>query len=133
MPESARGIIQEEGGRPAFPRFAALMLARDLAHFRSAEGLTLFDRSLVDAWATYRTADGERAVRKHRYNRTAFIAPPWREIYVQDAERDQTWREAIASYELCSQAYLDAGYDLLELPRADVERRAAFVLDCIDG
>lgn len=127
-PESARAVIRENGGRPPLPRFAALTLERDLALFHDAEGPALFDRSLVDAWASHRTPEGERAVRKHRLNPTAFIAPPWREIYVQDAERDQTWREAVASYELCARAYADAGYDLLELPRADVATRAAFVL-----
>ncbi|WP_334164828.1 hypothetical protein [Phenylobacterium sp.] len=47
---------------------------------------------------------------------------------MQDAERDQTWDQAVASHELCARAYADAGYDLVELPLADVEIRAAFVL-----
>lgn len=131
VPESARAIIREHGGRPPLPRFVALMLDRDLARFQETEGPALFDRSLVDAWATHRTPEGERAVREHRLNRTAFIAPPWREIYVQDAERDQTWDQAIASHELCARAYADAGYDLVELPCADVETRADFVLQVI--
>jgi predicted ATPase len=126
--ESARAIIREHGGRPPLPRFAALMFDRDLAHFHAAEGPALLDRSLVDAWGTYRTAEGERLVRTHRYNPRALIAPPWREIYVQDAERDQTWHEAVASFELCARAYEDAGYRLVELPRAPVEDRADFVL-----
>lgn len=126
--ESARAIIREQRGRPPLPRFAALMLERDLARFAETEGPALFDRSLVDAWATHRTPEGERAVGEHRYNPTAFIAPPWREIYVQDAERDQTWDQAVASHELCAQAYAEAGYELVELPLADVETRAAFVL-----
>lgn len=128
VPESARAIIREHGGRPPLPRFAALMLERDLARFHGAQGPALFDRSLVDARATHRTAEGEQAVREHRLNPTAFIAPPWREIYAQDTERDQSWDEAVASYELCARAYADAGYDLLELPRADVAARAAFVM-----
>jgi predicted ATPase len=142
VPESARAVLQAEAlagrGRPATARFCELMLARDVAAFHAAgPGLTFFDRSIVDAWATWRV-DGlapspaaEEAVRTLRYNPTAFIAPPWREIYVTDAERIQTWEQAVASYEGCARAYADAGYALVELPRTDVERRAAFVLEAV--
>jgi predicted ATPase len=126
--ESARAIIQEHCGRPPLPFFATLMLRRDLANFHQTTGPALFDRTLVDAWATYRTPEGEAAVRAHRYNPTAFVAPPWREIYVQDSERDQTWDEAVASFERCARAYADAGYALRELPLTDVHTRAEFVL-----
>lgn len=129
--ESARAVIRETGGRPPLPRFAELMLERDVAAFQAAKGLTLFDRSLVDAWATCPSPQGEALVRTYRYNTRAFIAPPWRVIYVQDAERDQTWDEAVESYERCGRAYADAGYQLVELPLTPVEDRVAFVLDAI--
>jgi predicted ATPase len=48
---------------------------------------------------------------------------------VNDAERIQTWAEAVASYEACARGYEAAGYELVELPRVSVEDRAAFVLD----
>ncbi len=131
IPESARAIITEHGGRPPLPRFAALMLERDLAHFQAETGPALFDRTLVDAWATFRTEAGAQAMRAHRFNAVAFVAPPWRQIYVQDAQRDQTWAEAVASHELCVRAYDEAGYRLLELPRAAPDERAAFVMEAI--
>lgn len=135
--ESARAVIQTEGGRPDAARFCQLMLERDLAAFHAATGRTLFDRGLVDAWATLRIMGGppnptlDAAVRDCRYNEVAFIVPPWREIYVGDTERDQTWEEAVASYEACAVAYEVCGYSLLELPRTDVAARAAFVLDAM--
>lgn len=130
--ESARAILQAHAERPSQPRLAELMLERDLAAFRTAEGRTFFDRSLVDAWGMLRPAGpcaADEIVPTHRYNARAFIAPPWREIYVNDAERIQTWAEAIASYEACAEAYEAAGYTLVELPQASVEARVAFVLD----
>lgn len=133
--ESARAVIQAEGGRPDAERFCHLMYERDLAAFVAAVGATLFDRGLVDAWGTLRAMGGpampalDEAVRTHRYNTTAFAAPPWREIYVNDAERDQTWVEAVAAYEACVAAYEACGYRLVELPRSDVAERAAFVLN----
>jgi predicted ATPase len=135
--ESARALIREaaQAGRPR-PRDAELglmMLARDIAAFDAASGRTFFDRGIVDAAATAAldgvSPESEAAVRAYRYNRTAFIAPPWREIYVQDAERTQDWDHAVRVFEACAGAYEAAGYRLVELPRASPEARAAFVLD----
>ncbi|HEY8571016.1 AAA family ATPase [Phenylobacterium sp.] len=131
--ESARAILQAHGVRPDQARLAELMLERDLAAYRAARGRTFFDRSLVDAWAMLRARGpcpaADEAVRTCRYHRLAFIAPPWREIYVQDAQRIQTWAEAVETYERCAEAYQAAGYELVELPRVSVEDRAEFVLD----
>jgi predicted ATPase len=130
--ESARAILQAHAERPSQARLAELMLERDLAAYRGARGRTFFDRSIVDAWGMLRAAGpcpaADEAVRTYRYNRLAFIAPPWREIYVTDAERIQTWAEAVASSEACAEAYEAAGYELVELPRVSAEERAAFVL-----
>jgi predicted ATPase len=140
--ESARAVLRAaaQAGRPRpdAGRLGELMLRRDLAAFHGATGRTFFDRSLVDAWATARMGgaalpDADEAVRTLRYNRRAFIAPPWREIYVTDAERIQTWAEAVAAFEACGTAYAHAGYELVELPLTDVARRAAFVLEVVGG
>lgn len=133
-PESARAVIRVQGGRPPPSRFCELILERDVATYRAARGLTFFDRGVVDAWATFRayrlapSPAAEAAVRTLRYQPRVFIAPPWKAIYVQDAERDQTWAEAVATYEACAEAYAAHGYELVELPQADVESRARFVL-----
>ncbi|WP_309093242.1 ATP-binding protein, partial [Phenylobacterium sp.] len=111
-PESARAVIQACGGRPEPARFCELILQRDLAAYRAASGLTFFDRGLVDAWATFRayglapSPAADEAVRGLRYAPRAFIAPPWKAIYVQDSERDQTWAQAVATYDACAEAYL---------------------------
>lgn len=140
--ESARTAIQAEvartGVRPRGAAFVGQMLAMDVAAFHAAQGRTFFDRCLVDAWATARFEGvpcpaADVAVRALRFNRTAFIAPPWREIYVQDAERIQTWAEAVASHDACAAAYDAAGYELVEIPRAPVTDRAAFVLSRTTG
>jgi predicted ATPase len=137
--ESARAVIREEidrtGVRPIGQPFHALTLARDVAAFHAAgRARTFLDRSMVDSWAAA-AADGppwppaQETIGRLRYNRRAFIFPPWKAIYVNDAERIQTWTEAIRVFELCGAAYQAAGYDLVELPLASVEERAAFVLD----
>jgi predicted ATPase len=56
------------------------------------------------------------------------VAPPWPEIYRTDTERRQSWEEAVRTYEAVTSAYTQAGYELVELPRAPVSERLEFVL-----
>jgi predicted ATPase len=136
--ESARWLIQgaarRKAARPMDGELGRLMLARDVAAFHAASGRTFFDRGVVDAWATARLGglpcpEADAAVRDCRYNRTAFVAPPWKAIYVQDAERTQTWSHAKMVFEVCAEAYEAAGYTLVEIPLASPEDRARFLLD----
>jgi len=105
--EPARFVLQREARagrpRPGNAELGARTLEIDIAAFRAASGRTFFDRSLVDSWSCVRSSGpcppADEAVAAFRYNRTAFIAPPWREIYVQDAERIQSWDGAVATYD----------------------------------
>lgn len=143
-PEAGRAVIRDQqaiGGRglpwvdPA--RFAELMLAADLHSHSEAlagQGDVFFDRGVPDI-AGYLTLCGlpipasvEQAARQMRYRRTAFIAPPWREIFTQDAERKQDFAEAERTHAVMAEIYPRYGYGLVELPRASISERAAFVL-----
>ena len=56
-----------------------------------AQALSLFDRGILDSMIDGRAPDWmEAAARTHRYSRTVFVPPPWREIYTQDDERKHT-------------------------------------------
>lgn len=72
------------------------------------------------------------AAELYRYRPTVFLAPPWPEIFGQDAQRGQDFDEAVATAEAMEQAYAMAGYDLLPLPLATVEARVDFVLEVLD-
>lgn len=69
-----------------------------------------------------------RASEKHPYNLQVFIAPPWAEIYANDAERKQNWTEAVATHDVMARVYQELGYALVPLPVVAPEERAAFVL-----
>ena len=56
----------------------------------------------------------------------------WPEIFGPDAERRQDLDEARRTFEAMAAIYPAYGYELIELPRASVEARAAFVLDRLD-
>lgn len=62
------------------------------------------------------------------YSRTVFIAPPWEDIYVADAERPHGFAKAVEEYERLRGGYPALGYELVELPKVAVEARAAFLL-----
>ena len=143
-PEAGRAVIRDQqatGGRglpwvdPA--RFAELMLAADRrghAEALAGPGDVFFDRGIPDI-AGYLTLCGlpipeavAQAARQLRYRRTVFIAPPWREIFAQDAERKQDFAEAERTHAVMAEIYPRYGYGLVELPRASVSERVAFIL-----
>jgi predicted ATPase len=57
-----------------------------------------------------------------------FLAPPWPEIYVGDAERRHGFADAEAEYHRLAAAYARLGYAVVVLPKAPVADRVAFVL-----
>jgi predicted ATPase len=143
MPEAGRAIIQHQvaiGGN-ALPwadreLFAELMLSwemRSYAEAQTLEGTIFFDRGVPDVLGYRRlcglpiAAHCERAAANLRYAPRVFVAPPWREIFAADTERRQTAGEAEATYEALVHVYSTLGYELVELPRADVADRVRFV------
>jgi len=79
------------------------MLSWDLRSHRAARpasGPVFFDRGVVDVLG-YLPLVGvpapehvKTAVALFRYNRKAFIAPPWKEIFETDRERKQDFRRS---------------------------------------
>lgn len=65
---------------------------------------------------------------KHRFNNKVFITPPWKEIYRQDDERDQTYEEAEMVYQKLYGWYGSNGYDRIIIPKTSVDMRLDFVL-----
>jgi hypothetical protein len=143
-PEAGRAIIRRQQAidGEALPwkdraLFAELMLDRELeAHARAegAAGPVFFDRGVPDV-VGYLTLCGlpvpahmERAAQDIRYDRRVFIAPVWPEIFGQDAERKQDLNEARRTFDAMAETYPRFGYELIELPRAPVAERLAFVL-----
>jgi predicted ATPase len=145
--ESGRVVIQEEcrTGGTALPwlnpvAFAAAVFARDSIKYEAAEqenGPALFDRSFPDN-AGYLTVLGlavpaalDTACRKLRFAEPVLVAPPWKSIYVCDAERKQDWAEAVRTYDAMVASYHHYGYRMVEIPRMALKDRAAFVWDVV--
>ena len=53
---------------------------------------------------------------------------PWREIYTNDAERDQSFAEAERVQNRLTSWYRGCGYELIEVPRIPIQPRSEYVL-----
>jgi predicted ATPase len=142
--EAGRGIIQDQVviGGSALPwsdptLFAETMLCWEMRSYhiaRDERGPVFFDRGVPDVLG-YLTLMRlpvpeymRRAADIFRYNRRAFVAPPWAEIFQQDRERKQNFDEAKRTHHAMVATYTDLGYQLVEIPRASVEARVRFIL-----
>ena len=143
--EAGRAILRERAAADAGAAeeadpvaFLEAILRRELGSYRAARlapGPVFCDRGVPDVAGAYAQlglpvpTHVAAAVAACRYAPTVFLAPPWPEIYVHDAERRHSWEAAVRTYEVMVEAYTVAGYDLVELPRVGVEERVAFVLE----
>jgi predicted ATPase len=140
--DAAREVIAERKRNGLTPRpppleFAEEILRRDCAQYKAASqrgGLVFFDRGVPEALGMLEQAraslPGELEARlaEFVYHEAAFILPPWESIFVQDAERDQTFADTLRVHESLRRWYARCGFRLVEVPRGTVGERAEFVL-----
>jgi predicted ATPase len=138
--ETHRAVIAEQAaaggaGVPWQDRalYCELCVRRDIAKFDAVAhetGRVFFDRGILDGFDARWRAPAAllSAARARRYNRRAFVFPPWREIYETDAERRQDWAEAEATFGRILSGLNRFGYEPVVVPTGPVEDRAAFVL-----
>lgn len=145
--EAGRGVIQDQVaiGGTALPwsdpeAFAEQMLGWEMRSYRLAKAeldTVFFDRGLPDIEGYLRLLGlplpphVRRAAERFRYNPRVFIAPPWLEIFRQDAERRQDFDEAVRTHDAMVAIYAEHGYELVPLPCVPVEARLRFVLETV--
>jgi predicted ATPase len=144
--ESSRVMIREQLARAgrlvpwddlsAFAQECGERMRAQLAD-SARHGRCFFDRGLPDLIG-YLSHGGHVAPHAWRaasrgYACAVFFAPPWREIFVNDAERPQSFAEAQALSAHIRRAYLDCGFHLIELPRSSVAERLRQVLRYLDA
>jgi predicted ATPase len=147
--EAGRGIIQDQVaiGGEALPwrdplAFAEQLLAWDMRSYSMAQariGPVFCDRGIPDTIGYLALmklpvpAHMTRAAELFRYHPRVFIAPPWRDIFTQDAERRQDFAEAERTWQVMVETYTGLGYELVALPRVSVADRVRFVIGEIGG
>ena len=144
--ESARAIIQDRrcrglDARPSPLQFAQDILQKDIEKYEltyPGARLAFFDRSIFDALGMLNEisplslTDLSNWIVQYPYHRTAFFLPPWREIYQNDEERDQTFAEAVDVYVFLKRWYIQCGFDIADVPALPVAERCNFVLKVIE-
>jgi len=140
--ETARQIIKERLSkgltqRPDPKSFAQQIFDRDWKNFISNSNLSsllFFDRSFIDSACMLFDSDviSYNAIKRthltNRYNNKVFITPPWKEIYRNDSERDQSFEQSIEVYERLDKWYREHHYDMVLLPNDTIENRVNFIL-----
>lgn len=135
--ETHRAVIREQAQlgvdiRADQTAYRDLCARRDLEKYDAhlgATGPVFFDRGLPDSLA----GDGldppwlAQAALDRRYNATVFLPPPWPDIFAQDAEQTQDYAEALAVHQRIWRTLDQLGYRAVELPKASVPVRLAFV------
>jgi predicted ATPase len=70
----------------------------------------------------------EPMLASYPFHATVFVLPPWEVIYANDAERDQSFADAVDVHARVVRWYRSCGYVLNEVPRVPVAQRAEHVL-----
>ncbi len=143
--EAGRAIVREQmtTGGDALPwtnpaSFSIQLAERAILQYEvgiETEETVFYDRSLIDPIAFLDQHglavpdDLEQAITIYRYDDPVFVVPPWKKIYVSDAERPKPFEQAEEEYTFLITRYRQAGYRLLEIPKISTSERAAFVIN----
>lgn len=147
VPEVGRSVIRDQiscngnalpwGDRQAYSKLMFERSLEDYVRLSDSDELCFFDRGIPDTLGYMRLIGLPdyipllKAVRKFRYNPLVFILPPWEEIYANDRERKQDFREAADTYRMMSTVYTEAGYDVVQLPKTTINERVDYILSVV--
>ena len=99
--------------------------------------LSFFDRGIPDVLAYmdfFEQSYGDEFVevcKVHPYDRV-FIVPPWKEIYVEDGERFESFEEAENIHHALMKTYSEFAYKPVEVPKDSISKRIAFILETLN-
>ena len=68
------------------------------------------------------------ACEKYKYHQI-FLLPPWKEIYLTDNERYESFEQALEIHNHLKKSYLSMGYTPIEILKDTVEARSEFILN----
>ena len=138
-PEPGRLIVKSETQKQSdglpwvnLKKFLSLALELNIKNFKKSDPnqLTFFDRCIIDTIVDFtRDADSVQAAQQYRYSQKVFLVPPWKEIYIQDSERQHSFDSALEEYDRLLVNYKKLGYETVIIPKSDPKSRVKFVLN----
>lgn len=96
------------------------------------------DRSIVDLVGYMDFAGKEAPVRygegakAANYSKTVFFMPFWSAIFANDEQRLESTEEAVKIDRALRQAYINLGFDLVEVPIGTIDERVDFILEQLE-
>ena len=120
--------------------FNQSILDARIAQYESAlnkkENLLFFDRGIPDVLA-YMDCFRQKypqafidACTQHPYD-VIFLMPPWKEIYLLDQERFESYAEAQLVDTCLRNTYTQLGYEVITVPKDSVQNRVDFILNAV--
>jgi predicted ATPase len=117
--------------------FSELLLEGRKKQFLSAlqepESTIFLDRGIPDVLAYMHyigdsyPAFFDTTCKEYTYNKI-FILPPWKNIYIADNERYESYEQATLIHNHLVDTYQKYGYNLIEVPKDTVCKRVDFIL-----
>ena len=143
--DAARAVIQDRRRRGLSPRpephaFAEEVLQIDVknfVHHAASPSFVFFERGVLDALCALDQITPLKEnelniwLSNYQYFPKVFVLPPWKAIYENDAERDQTFEQAVWVDRIAQEWYRRCGYRVVEVPMVSVEDRCRFVLQSL--
>ncbi len=148
MPEISREVTlkaQKEGIDQLFLAqpllFSQLLLDGRIQQFIDAEKskkeLVFFDRGIPDVFAymdyfktTYPASFIEKS-KQHRYD-AVLLFSPWKEIYISDNERYESFEQAVEIDLFLKKSYQKLGYKIIEIPFGSIAERTNYILNLLN-
>jgi len=141
--EISRSIIQEQllTNGDILPwknleLFSKVVIEKRLEQYQQANNfnLSFFDRGIPDA-ISYLIKENIAMppayytyLKEYTYQSAVFITPPWLEIFKNDSERKENFEQAGKDHYFIETIYRNLGYDIIEIPKTNLNNRVQFVL-----
>ena len=94
-----------------------------------------FDRSTIDVvaylkmWKIEYPLEWNSVISKHQYHRNIFYTPCWKEIYKTTKHRPEKYDKAKKIDLFLRKAYLKFNYNIIEVPKLDINKRVDFIIN----
>lgn len=118
-------------------KFNSTLITLRVDDFKASEHLDselcFFDRGMPDVlayMAYFNQSINEKFIdicKTYTYD-YIFLLPPWKAIYTDDEERFETFEQASDIYHKLKEAYLQFGYNIIEVPFGSIENRTNFII-----
>ena len=103
---------------------------------KSNDKIVFFDRGIPDAHAYMNYSNTEypdyfiEKSNTYKYHKV-FMLPPWKEIFVSDNERYESFEIAVEINHHLKKTYKEIGYEIITVPFGTVKERTDFILDSL--